>query len=115
MVHLTHRTAVPGVVSVNGAWVGTYPPGASVDVPIGGHGGPPYTITVHSPKGGELATFEIIGPDVSAVAGGAGVGGSSGTACGSIEFSFGATGAAGAGPVADPGAPAAVPDPAACP
>jgi hypothetical protein len=111
-IHLANRTIVPAVVSVNGSWVGTYAAGESAEVPIGGHGGPPYRIEAHSPAGTALGDFEITARDVTSLTAGSSMGGASQTACGLIEFTF--------GPVAHPSetptpAPVPVPDPVACP
>lgn len=114
-VHFVNRTAVPAVVSVNGGWVGTYPVGAAVEVPIGGHGGPPYRLAVHTPSGALLTEFDITAQDVTSVTSGNGnIGGSATSDCGTIEFSFGAI-AGGAGPAVPAANPAALPDAAACP
>ena len=89
-IHFANRTIVPAAVSVNGSWVGTYASGESADVPIGGHGGPPYRIEAHSPAGIALGDFLITAGDVASLTAGASMGGSSSSDCGMVEYSFGA-------------------------
>lgn len=56
--HLKNLTDIPVAVHINGSWVGTYPPGAIAEVPIGG-GDPPYAIEVLSPTGARLASIAV--------------------------------------------------------
>ena len=93
-IHFANRTTVPAVISVNGGWVGTYASGGSVDVPIGGHGGPPYRIEARSPAGTVLGEFIITAGDAASLTAGSSMGGSSGSECGSVDFSFGPLGGA---------------------
>ncbi len=69
-VHIENQTAGPVAVYVNGGWVGTYPAGATTSAPLGGHGGPPYTIVSEDPRGAVLTTTEVAGNDAASVAGG---------------------------------------------
>lgn len=110
-IRLANGTIVPAVVTVNGSWVGTYAAGEIVDVPIGGHGGPPYRIEARSPAGTALGDFLITPGDVASLTAGSSMGGATQTECGLIEFTF--------GEVLDPPetqtpAPVPVPKPAAC-
>jgi hypothetical protein len=89
-VGLGNRTNIPVAVHVNGAWVGTYAPGALTDVAIGGHGGPPYVVEVRSPTGSLLAGITISAADAEAAAAGEmSMGSSAGLPCGAIHLSYG--------------------------
>ncbi len=69
-VHIDNQTAGPVAVYVNGGWVGTYPPGATTSAPIGGHGGPPYTVVSEDPRGAVLTSTQVAGNDAASVASG---------------------------------------------
>lgn len=56
--HLKNLTDIPVAVHVNGSWVGTYPPGAIADVPIGGDAAA-FSIEVLSPSGARLASVAL--------------------------------------------------------
>ena len=89
-IHIDNMTNTPAALHVNGRWVGTYAPGASGDVPVGGLGEPPFLVTVHSPSGRELARFEVSANDIQSAA--KDMGGSSVTVhvgCGTIRLAFG--------------------------
>lgn len=89
-VHLDNLTSGPVAVHVKGVWVGTYASGSSVDVPLGGHGNPPYQVAVLSPNGVMIASVDITADDVKVAAdnnGSMSVGAD--LVCGSIRLSFG--------------------------
>ncbi len=69
-VHIDNQTNGPVAVYVNGGWVGTYPPRATTSAPIGGHGGPPYTIVSEDPRGAVLTSTQVAGDDAASVASG---------------------------------------------
>ena len=75
---------------MKGGWVGTYAPGSSVDVPLAGHGDPPYMVTVHSPSGQILMQLEVTADDLKMAADDRGSSaGSSDGDCGTIRLSVG--------------------------
>ena len=89
-IQLTNATTTAVAVHVNGGWAGTYPAGAVTDVPIVGHGGPPFTIEVRSPSGAILSSVTFSADDARGVAAGSGsmsTGGDVG--CGWIEIRYG--------------------------
>ena len=89
-IHLDNRTSGPVAVQVKGAWVGTYASGSSADVPLGGHGEPPYMVTVHSPGGKILLQLEVSAQDIKVAADGSGaMSGSNDSACGLVRLSVG--------------------------
>lgn len=69
-VHIENQTDSSVAVYVNGGWVGTYPAGATTSAPIGGHGGPPYTIVSEDPRGAVLTSTEVADDDAASVASG---------------------------------------------
>ena len=69
-VHIDNQTDAPVAVYVNGAWLGTYAAGASTSAPIGGHGGPPYTVVSEDPRGAVLTSTQVATDDAAAVASG---------------------------------------------
>ena len=69
-VHIDNQTEDPVAVYVNGAWLGTYPAGASTSAPIGGHGGPPYTVVSEDPRGAVITSTQLAAGDAAAVASG---------------------------------------------
>ena len=89
-IHLDNRTSGPVTVNVKGAQVGTYPSGSSAEVPLGGHGEPPYMVTVHSPSGQVLIQLEVSAEDIKAAADGSGAtSGSGDSVCGLVRLSMG--------------------------
>lgn len=70
-VHIDNQTEDPVAVYVNGGWLGTYPAGASTSAPIGGHGGPPYTVVSEDPRGAVITSTQVATDDAAAVADGA--------------------------------------------
>jgi len=89
-IGLGNLTTTPVAVHVNGAWVGTYAPGALTEVAIGGHGGPPYVVEVRSPTGGLLAGITITTEDAQAAAAGEmSMGSTAGLPCGAIHLQYG--------------------------
>jgi hypothetical protein len=89
-VGLGNRTDIPVAVHVNGAWVGTYAPGALTEVAIGGHGGPPYVVEVRSPTGNLLASITISAQEAQeAAAGEMSMGTTAGLPCGAIHLTYG--------------------------
>lgn len=89
-IRLTNQTNIAVAVHVNGGWAGTYPPGAVADVPIRGHGGPPFRVEVRSPSGASLAELTISASDVTVVADGStAMSTGSGVPCGWIELAYG--------------------------
>ena len=107
-VRFDNLTNTPMAVHVKGVWVGTYAPGASADVPLGGQGAPPYNVTVHAPSGSVLIGFEVTTATIDAAAeGGGSAAGATGLSCGSVRLSI--------GPVDELLAPVAVDRLPACP
>lgn len=87
---LINRTDTPVSVHVNGGWAGTYAAGAVADVPIRGHGGPPFRIEVRSPSGAVLSEWTISPQDAASVADGtSSMSGGGAVPCGWIGFSYG--------------------------
>ena len=62
-VRLENATTVPVAVHLNDAWVGTYPAGATVDVPIG-QSAIPVVIEARSPSGAVLASLTATESDI---------------------------------------------------
>jgi hypothetical protein len=92
-VFLSNDTTTDVAVHVNGGWVGTVGAGASFDVPIGGHGGPPFHIEARSRSGAVLWEMTISPDDYEQVRDGRSSF-SSGVApgCGWIEARYGEPG-----------------------
>lgn len=89
-VHFDNQTNTPLAVHVKGVWVGTYAPGASADVPMGGQGAPPYSVTIHSPSGSVLMDVPVTAEHIDAAAGGGGIAvGSTGLPCGAVRLAIG--------------------------
>lgn len=107
-IALENRTDTPVAVHVNGGWVGTYPAGAVVNVPIRGHGGPPFRIEARSPSGAILSELTLSAQDAREVAEGrSSMSGGGAVPCGWIEWSYGTKVLEGREPVApqDPTGP----------
>jgi hypothetical protein len=89
-LRLSNDTTSPVAVYVNGGWVGTYEAGKTVDVPIRGHGGPPFDVEVRSPSGMVLSEITLTAEDVRQVADGSmsmATGGA--VPCGWIDLAYG--------------------------
>jgi hypothetical protein len=88
--HIDNMTNTPMAVHIDGVWAGTYAPGTSADVPLVGHGAPPYAITVHSPSGGVLMQLVVSADDYQMAAEGTGsVSGDTELPCGTVRLSVG--------------------------
>ena len=88
-VVLENATGIPLAAHVNGAWVGTYPAGATAEVPIRGADGP-YRIEVRSDSGATLSSLDISVDDaVKAQAGTGSLRATTDTPCGMIRLTFG--------------------------
>lgn len=84
--HLRNLTDTPVAVHVNGAWVGTYPPGAIADVPIGGEAAT-YSIEVLSPSGSRLASIALSADQLDEVEGGTmSLGANADVPCGTVAI-----------------------------
>jgi hypothetical protein len=106
-VHVDNQTNTPMAVHVNGAWVGTYAPGASSDVPMGGQGAAPYKFSVHSPSGNSLMDFVVTADDITrATEGGISIG-TTGLPCGEVRMAI--------GPILEPPGPVATEGLPTCP
>lgn len=90
-IRLGNETTTAVAVHVNGGWAGTYPAGAVVDVPIRGHGGPPFAIEIRSPSGAVLASVTFSASDVEGVRSGGGSATGSAVDCGWIDIGYGIT------------------------
>lgn len=87
-VVLENATGIPLAAHVNGAWVGTYPAGATAEVPI--PGAAPYRIDVRSKSGAALTALDISADDVMQVqAGRRSLRATADTPCGMIRLTFG--------------------------
>lgn len=90
VVRLDNLTNEAAAVEVNGAWLGTYAPGTSTDIPLQGHGAPPYRVSVRLANGQELISMELTADHVRDAADGSG--GSAAMAelpCGTVRLSIG--------------------------
>lgn len=86
---LQNGTDVPLAVHVNGGWVGTYPAGATVEVPIR-DGGAPYRIEARSGTGAVLSALDVTADDAQRVRTGTrSLSATSDTPCGMIRLTFG--------------------------
>jgi hypothetical protein len=86
---LENRTDVPLAVHVNGGWVGTYPAGATAEVPIR-DGGAPYRIEARSASGAVLSALDVTVDDAQRVRTGTrSLSATSDTPCGMIRLTFG--------------------------
>lgn len=106
-IALENRTSTPVSVNVNGGWAGTYAAGAVANVPITGHGGPPFDIEIRSPSGAVLTSMTFSAADAQAVAAGSSnQSGGGAVPCGWIQVSYGIRVAPSAGvPPQDPSGP----------
>ena len=113
-IQLTNATTTAVAVHVNGGWAGTYPAGAVTDVPIVGHGGPPFVIEVRSPSGAVLTSMTFSVEDARSVAAGSSaMSGGSAVDCGWIEIGYGSIAGSPGGPAEPPAPDGAVKPPAA--
>lgn len=92
-VLLQNDTDVAVGVYLNEAWVGTYPAGATATIPLVGHRGPPFAVSVRTAAGEGLLEETISAEDMRR-AREEGFGWSSGSSgssqpCGSIRLTFG--------------------------
>ena len=86
---LENRTDVPLAVHINGGWVGTYPAGATAEVPIR-DGGAPYRIEARSGSGAVLSALDVTADDAQRVrAGTRSLTATSDTPCGIVRLTFG--------------------------
>jgi hypothetical protein len=90
VIRLDNLTNEPAAVEVNGAWVGTYAPRTSTDIPLQGRGAPPYRVSVRSANGQELISMELTAEHVmDAADGSAGSAGMAELPCGTVRLSIG--------------------------
>lgn len=93
-VSITNETDVAVGLYVGGQWVGTYPAGASVEVPLPPDVGLPTTIELLAPSGAVLLSASLNeGQHADAAAGGYGIGESISTQCGIVTLLVGRLGA----------------------
>lgn len=84
-----NATSIPLAVHVNGTWVGTYPAGATAEVPIRGGSGP-FRLEARSDSGATLSALDITADDVIQVgAGTRSLRATSDTPCGMIRLTYG--------------------------
>ena len=90
-VHVDNMTNTRMEVHVNGASAGTFGPGGSGDVSLGGHGSAPYRVTLHSPSGDNMMEIVLTAEDIKRIAdtGGHLSAGTTGIPCGEIRLSMG--------------------------
>ena len=86
-VHIENQTDEPVAVYVNGGWVGTYPAATATSAPIGGHGGPPYTVAAEDLDGALLTSVVVSANDASSIASGStAIEASVGVDCGHVRI-----------------------------
>jgi hypothetical protein len=96
-VSIENETDVAVGLYVGGDWVGTYPAGASVEVPLPGDLRLPTTIELLAPSGALMLSAELSdGQYAKAAAGGYGAGASVSTQCGIVTLLVGRVGTSGA-------------------
>jgi hypothetical protein len=89
-ITLDNLTDTPVGLYVNDEWVGTYPAGASVQEPLGDHGGAPYVVDVRTPAGTSLARANVNEAQAASMAeGGAAVAVEQGLPCGIVRLVIG--------------------------
>jgi hypothetical protein len=86
IILLRNETTTAVAIHVDGRWVGTYPAGVIIDVPVGPHGEPPVRIEARSPGGTTLIELTA---NASDLAGTTGTGAVAGLPCGRIELAVG--------------------------
>lgn len=69
-ITMDNQTDTPVGLYVNDEWVGTYPAGASVQEPLGDHGGAPYVVDVRTPGGTSLARVDVNAAQAASITGG---------------------------------------------
>jgi hypothetical protein len=99
-VHIDNMTNTRMEVHVNGTAAGDFGPGGSGDVSLGGHGAPPYQVTVHSPSGDNMMQIVLTAEDIKRIADTSGYlsAGTTGIPCGEIRLSMGRIDAPAPGP-----------------
>ena len=98
-IGMDNGTDIPIQLHVNGAWVGTYAPGATADAPLGGHGGPSYAIQLLSPSGAVLGSWDVTAEEMELIdEDGEGISWDVAAPCGSIHLWIGDK----VGPTTDP-------------
>ena len=86
---IENATDIPLAVHVNGTWVGTYPAGATAEVPIRTGDGP-FLLEARSDSGATLSALDVTADDVMAVGDGTrSLRATSDTPCGMIRLTFG--------------------------
>ena len=85
-VRLENATTVPVAIHVDGAWVGTYPAGAVVDIPVS----PSATAVVVEARTANGAVLVRYAADADQLTGGGGGSSSAEFPCGSVRLSSGA-------------------------
>jgi hypothetical protein len=89
-VTIENDTSVPVGLYVDGAWVGTYAPGAHVAVPLPVRDRFPAAVELRSPSGAVLVSLTLSEhQDAAAEAGGYGGGESQGLPCGTLTLLVG--------------------------
>ena len=89
-VTIDNETDVAVGLYVGGEWVGTYPPGASIEVPLPGNVRQPTTIELLAPSGAVLVSAPLNeGQHADAAAGGYGAGDTVATQCGVVTLLVG--------------------------
>lgn len=69
-IHLENASDDPVGLYVNGGWVGTYQPGATIAVPLFGRGGPPFDIEVRTITNEVLLDLPVTADDARTIASG---------------------------------------------
>jgi hypothetical protein len=89
-ITLDNLTDTPVGLYINDEWVGTYPAGASVQEPLGDHGGAPYVVDVRTPAGTSLARANVNEAQAASITdGGPAVAAEVGLPCGVIRLVIG--------------------------
>lgn len=89
-IHLDNLTDVSVGTYVNGEWAGTSAAGTSAEAPLGGHGGPAYTIEIRSLSNVVLMTLRVNEAQAGSIGvRGRGVAGEVGVPCGILRVVVG--------------------------
>lgn len=89
-ITLDNLTDTPVGLYVNDEWVGTYPAGASVQEPLGDHGGAPYVVDVRTPSGASLTRADVSEAQAASLSGGGpAIASEQGLPCGIIRLVIG--------------------------
>lgn len=92
-ISIENETDVAVGLYVGGDWIGTYPAGAIVEVPLPGDVGLPATIELLAPSGAVMLSTQLNeGQHGKAAAGGYGTGASVSTRCGIVTLVVGRLG-----------------------